>query len=63
MFFAILTEKPSGGIRRLHDTGLLSYIIPELEKCIGFDQKNIHHDKDIFDHTMSGLDNTREDLV
>lgn len=59
----LLTDKPSDGIRLLHDTGLLSYIIPELEKCVGFNQRNPYHDKDVFDHIMSVLDNTREDLV
>ncbi len=59
----LLTEKPSDGIRLLNDTGLLKYIMPELEKCVNFKQMNPHHDKDVFEHTMYVLDNTGEDLV
>jgi len=62
-FCKILTsERPSPGIRLLHLTGLLKYIIPELEKSVDFDQKNPHHNKNIFDHLMSVMDYSENTL-
>ena len=54
----LMSDNPSKGIRLLQETGLLQYIIPELCECVGFEQHNIHHDKDVFEHTLSVLDNT-----
>lgn len=54
----LLTNKPSLGFNMLKELDLLKYIIPELDKCIGFDQKNFYHDKDVFDHIMSVVDYT-----
>ena len=52
----LLSEKPSIGIELLSELGLLDYIIPELEICKGFNQHSVHHDKDVFEHTMAVLD-------
>ena len=58
-FFKILLSKhPSYGIRLLKDTGILDIILPEMGKSIGFNQHNPNHDKDVFEHTLSVLDNT-----
>lgn len=54
----LLCIRPSGGIINLYRSNLLSYIIPELIPCVDFDQRNIHHDKDVFRHTLSVVDNT-----
>jgi len=54
----LLTRKPSDGIRNLHKSNLLSYILPELICCVGFEQSNPHHDKNVFDHILWVLDNT-----
>ncbi|SKC70221.1 CCA tRNA nucleotidyltransferase [Maledivibacter halophilus] len=59
----LLAQNPSKGFILLESTGLLQYIIPELKKCVNFDQKNPHHDKDVFYHIMAVLDNTESDLV
>ncbi len=59
----LLSEEPSKGIRLLFETGLLEHIMPEMLQCIDFDQRNPHHDKDVFNHIMSVLDNTKKDLV
>ncbi|MGH4051473.1 MAG: CCA tRNA nucleotidyltransferase [Clostridium sp.] len=37
----------------LEETKLLEVILPELQLQVGFDQRNPHHDKDIFNHTLS----------
>jgi len=58
----LLSSKPSEGIKNLHKTNLLSYILPELICCIGFEQCNPHHDKTVFNHIMLVLDNTPSNL-
>jgi tRNA nucleotidyltransferase (CCA-adding enzyme) len=58
----LLCEKPSLGLLHLKDSGLLQYFLPELTKAIGFDQKNPHHDKDIFTHTLAVIDYTPPEL-
>lgn len=60
----ILTSRvPSEGLRLMQSTGLLKYILPELEACFKFDQRNAYHDKDVFDHIMAVVDNTPNDPV
>ncbi|MBL4936682.1 CCA tRNA nucleotidyltransferase [Clostridium sp. YIM B02515] len=59
----LLTSKPSRGMKMLLETKLLDYIVPELTESVGFDQKNPHHDKNVFDHIMSVLDNSEENLI
>jgi tRNA nucleotidyltransferase (CCA-adding enzyme) len=54
----LLSNYPEFGIRALLDTNILKYIIPELCECNNFDQYNIHHDKNVFDHIMEVLSNT-----
>jgi tRNA nucleotidyltransferase (CCA-adding enzyme) len=58
----LLSDKPSDGIRALVDTGLMKHIIPEFMDTIGFNQHNPYHDKDVFEHTMEVLDNTKPKL-
>jgi len=54
----LMSNIPSNGIRLLQKTGLLQFIMPELCKCVGFEQHNHNHDKDVFEHIMCVLDNT-----
>ena len=42
-------------IRRTVD--ILSFVIPELKTCQGFNQKSSYHDRDVLEHTLSVLDN------
>lgn len=58
----LLSDKPSDGIRTLVDTGLMKQIVPEFMDTIGFNQHNPYHDKDVFEHTMEVLDNTKPKL-
>ncbi|WP_040215125.1 CCA tRNA nucleotidyltransferase [Clostridium polynesiense] len=58
----LLCEKPSSAFIQLEKSSLLKYILPEVQKMVGFDQKNPHHDKDIFIHTLTVMDNTPKDL-
>lgn len=59
----LLSKKPSKGLKLLNDTNLLKYIIPELENCVGFEQHNPNHDKDVFSHILNVVDNTESDLI
>lgn len=59
----LLCEKPSTGITSLKESNLLEHILPEIIPCIGFEQKNPHHDKTVFEHILSVLDNTPPKLV
>ncbi|HLR21457.1 MAG TPA: HD domain-containing protein [Tissierellaceae bacterium] len=58
LFKILLSEKPSYGIRLMEELDILDIIIPEITDMIGFDQKNPHHDKDVFNHTLCVVDNT-----
>ena len=58
----LMSNKPSEGIRNLYKSKLLTYVLPELVRCIGFNQCNPHHDKDVFEHIMSVLDHTPASL-
>ena len=51
----MLSKKPSTYLREYKD--IICIFIPELEACIGFDQKNHHHVYDVFEHTLRVVDN------
>ncbi|MTI65341.1 MAG: HD domain-containing protein [Firmicutes bacterium] len=59
----LLSSNPSKGIRTLIDLEIMKYIIPEINDMVGFNQKNPHHDKDVFNHTMAVLDNTEANII
>lgn len=50
----ILSDNPSEGIDMLQKTGLLEYVIPELEKGVGIAQ-NRHHIHTIYTHCVLAL--------
>lgn len=50
----IISDNPSEGIDMLHETSLLEYIIPELEKGVGVAQ-NRHHIYTIYKHSILSL--------
>ena len=50
----ILSDKPSEGIELLRKSGLLKYIIPELELGVGVSQ-NRHHIYTIYEHCLLSL--------
>ena len=57
----LVSDRPSEGIELMRDTGLLKYVIPELQDAVGMGQ-NKYHNKDVFGHTMDVLRNTPNDL-
>jgi poly(A) polymerase/tRNA nucleotidyltransferase (CCA-adding enzyme) len=50
----ILSDDPASGIDMLHETGLLSYVIPELEKGVGVAQSH-HHIYTVYKHCLLSL--------
>jgi tRNA nucleotidyltransferase (CCA-adding enzyme) len=59
----LVSDNPDFGIKLLAETNLLQYIIPELYNCVDFDQKNYHHRKDVFEHTLIVIKNTPKRLI
>jgi len=59
----LTSELPSTGVRLLQETGILRFILPELDACSEFQQRNSYHDKDVFEHILAVLENTPNDLV
>lgn len=59
----ILLSSNPYAVSKLHELGLLKYIIPQLEKCFGEPQKNKYHIYDVGEHIMQTVKNTKCDLV
>lgn len=59
----LLSDKPDRGVSLLQKMGLLKYIAKDLDEMVGFDQKTIHHQYDLFEHTMQVLGKTPKDLI
>jgi len=53
----LLSSKPSLGFRILKNIDILGIIFPELDKMSGTEQREEHHHKDVFEHTLKVLDN------
>ncbi len=58
----LISEYPSKGIRLLTGLELLDYIIPELKPCIGFEQYNSYHNKDVYNHILKVVDSISSKL-
>ncbi|MDT8718834.1 CCA tRNA nucleotidyltransferase [Clostridium sp. 19966] len=59
----LVSNNPDAGIENLRITGLLKYFLPEAIDMVGFDQKNPHHDKDIYTHTLQVIKNAEPVLI
>lgn len=53
----ILSKKPSDGILKLLELGLLEEIFPEIMPTVGYDQMSPYHHKNLFLHMLCTLDN------
>lgn len=54
----LLSNQPGTGVALLESSGLLAYILPEVQACVGFGQKSEHHDRSVFGHIIATLDGT-----
>lgn len=52
----LMADKPSTGINLLAQTGLLEIFLPELIATKGVEQRESHHHKDVYFHTLQVLD-------
>jgi len=59
----LTVSNPSNAVRFMQNSGLLPYVVPELQKTVREEQSGPYHDKDVFEHTMKVLDSIPEDLV
>ena len=59
----LVSKNVRKGFNLLKECGLLQIIIPEIVPSIGFDQKNMHHFEDVFNHTLSVIEKCPEDLT
>ncbi|WP_330397001.1 CCA tRNA nucleotidyltransferase [Anaerovirgula multivorans] len=58
----LIPSNPLSGIELLRSLGLLEIILPEFQKCYGFEQRNPNHDKDVYYHILNVLENTSNKL-
>lgn len=61
LYNLLLSEEPSDTIKK-HEKEVF-YLIPELEKCKGFEQNNDWHIYDVYEHILHVIDNTPSNLV
>ena len=57
----LLSDNPEY-IKILRDTGLLKYLLPELDQCFGVPQRNKYHIYDVGNHIIHALSETKKDL-
>lgn len=50
----ILSDRATDGVEMLHDAGLLTFILPELEEGVGVTQ-NLHHIYTVWEHNLRAL--------
>lgn len=58
----LLLEKPSKVLYAMESTGVLAILFPELMATVGYDQRNPHHDKTLFDHILCVVDHAPRKL-
>ncbi|MGC8652665.1 MAG: CCA tRNA nucleotidyltransferase [Candidatus Kryptoniota bacterium] len=51
------SDHPSAGLKLLYDLGLIDYVFPDLSQMVGVEQRQDHHHKDVFLHTLKVVDN------
>lgn len=59
----ILRSENPGGIIRLHELGLLQYIIPELDVCFSVNQRNKYHLYNVGEHIIHAVSATPDDII
>ncbi len=57
-----LAEKPAIGFNIMRQTGLLHFVLPELEACINVDQPGGYHRYPVFEHILYTIDACKPEL-
>jgi tRNA nucleotidyltransferase (CCA-adding enzyme) len=58
----LLSKKPSKFFKLMNRLNMLSYVLPELERCIGVKQDRRYHKYDVFTHSIYACDNADPDI-
>lgn len=56
-------KHPSDGLRLMNQTGLLRYVLPELDQTVGVEQPGGYHRWDVFEHTLRVVDYAPPKLI
>lgn len=56
-------KHPSDGFRLMKQTGLLQYVLPELDQTVGVEQPGGYHRWDVFEHTLRVVDYSPPKLI
>ena len=59
----LLSDNPKIGLNYLMENDIFNVIIPELSIQYNLDQENSHHTLDLWNHTLSVIDNLPKDLI
>jgi len=59
----LLSKKPSKHLKLMRKLGILKYVIPELDACVGVSQDKRYHKYDVFTHCIYTCDNTEPNLI
>lgn len=59
----LLSNYPRRGFKLLHQLGLLRFIVPELQKCVGIKKENFRNDENLFECILDLLENLPSNLV
>lgn len=59
----IMTDRPMYGLELMRELGILEQVLPELMKAYNLEQNNKYHDKTVYYHILSAVDNTEKDLT
>lgn len=58
----LLSNYPRRGFKLLYRLGLLRFIMPELQKCVGISRENFREGKDLFEHILGLVGSLPPDL-
>jgi tRNA nucleotidyltransferase (CCA-adding enzyme) len=58
----LLSNYPRRGVKLLYRLGLLRFIMPELQKCVGISRENFREGKDLFEHILGLVGSLPPDL-
>lgn len=56
----LLGDNPGQAIRLAHDTGVLKYLMPNVDRAFGWSQDNPHHELELGEHLVNVLDRAKE---